>query len=283
MQPIYHNIDTDQFKPNDNLNPYIWKGDRMDIFARKQLLNIAKSFISSFDVADFDIEDVVVTGSIANYNWDEKNSDLDLHIIVDFSEVDENEELVKAFFDELRSNWNSKHSNIRVYGYPVEVYVQDSNEEHLSSGIYSIIKDDWVVKPSEENMETDIDDDVIREKASMFMGKIDNLEERLELSIEGIGEESVEDILEDANKLFDEIKGTRREAVGSKSFELSTGNLVFKVLRRNGYIGKLNDIRTCSFDYANSVWNGSTRQSWRNYSGADRNGSVVFSASRTAI
>ena len=42
-----------------------------------------------------------LTGSLANYNWS-SFSDVDLHIIVDFSQIDENYELVKGFFDNAR-------------------------------------------------------------------------------------------------------------------------------------------------------------------------------------
>ena len=41
-------------------------------------------FIESFGV-EFFIHDVVLTGSLANYNWSQY-SDVDLHIIIDFEE-----------------------------------------------------------------------------------------------------------------------------------------------------------------------------------------------------
>lgn len=275
-------IDTSSLHPKASLNPYIWKNNKLDIFVRKQLLKIAKDFISSFDVSDFDIKDIVITGSIANYNWNEENSDIDLHIIVDFGDVDDNEDLVKAFFDELRSNWNLKHSGIRVYGYPVEIYVQDKDEEHSSSGVYSILTDEWIIEPSVEKMSVEIDDEKVKEMADSFMRQIDFIEERFLLITDGISSETIENVLKDANDLFDEIKGTRRKEVKSKSFELSTGNLVFKVLRRNGYIGKLNDIRTLAYDYANSLRNGTTRESWQDFS-SPKSGATIFTVTKSAV
>lgn len=252
-------IDTQSLHPKQEMNQDIWKNGKMDIFVRRQLLKIAKHFITSFDISDFKIKDVIMTGSLANYNWDENNSDIDLHIIVDFDDIDENEKLVKSFFDELRTNWNNKHSGISVYGYPVEVYVQDEDERHSSSGVYSILTDEWVIEPSVDKMSREIDDDLVTYMADEFMERIDDLEERMLLVMDEIGDETFDDILEEANNIYKEIKDTRRQDVDSPSFELSTGNLVFKVLRRNGYIGKLLDIKTEAYDKSNSLVNGKHR------------------------
>ena len=48
------------------------------------------------------IEDLRLTGSLANYNWSEY-SDVDLHLVVDFEKIDEDIELVKAFFDSCQN------------------------------------------------------------------------------------------------------------------------------------------------------------------------------------
>jgi predicted nucleotidyltransferase len=49
---------------------------------RARLLDIAYDFIDFLGV-DIVVTDVVMTGSLANYNWSEY-SDVDLHIITDF-------------------------------------------------------------------------------------------------------------------------------------------------------------------------------------------------------
>ena len=67
------------------------------------LMDIVDEFVEGLDL-EAEIKDVIITGSLANYNWS-KFSDIDLHILVDFAEVNENEEMVKKFFDAVRSNW----------------------------------------------------------------------------------------------------------------------------------------------------------------------------------
>ena len=46
----------------------------------------------------------------------------------------------------------------------------------------------------------------------------------------------------DAKNLFDEIKEMRKSSLKGKSPEMSQGNIVFKILRRSGYIEKLIDV-----------------------------------------
>jgi predicted nucleotidyltransferase len=58
-------------------------------------MDIVDEFIERLDL-DADMKDIIVTGSLANYNWS-RFSDIDLHILIDFKEVNDNEELVKRF------------------------------------------------------------------------------------------------------------------------------------------------------------------------------------------
>jgi predicted nucleotidyltransferase len=54
------------------------------------------------------IKDIQLTGSLANYNWTNK-SDLDVHILIDFNDIDENVDLVKKALDGQRFIWNTRH------------------------------------------------------------------------------------------------------------------------------------------------------------------------------
>ena len=125
MQPIF--------------NPQIWKRGRMRPEIRERLQEIAEEFIEKLDLPNADIKDIILTGSLANYNWSEY-SDLDVHIVIDFKDVAEDEGLVKKYFDAVRANWNRNH-DIKVKGFEVELYVQDDDESHASTGIYSLLDD----------------------------------------------------------------------------------------------------------------------------------------------
>ena len=133
------------FEMQSRLNPAVWDNDQMRPAIRKRLQEIAEEFIEKLDLPNVEIKDIILTGSLANYNWSEY-SDLDVHIVVDFKEVAEDEGLVKKYFDAVRGNWNRTH-DIKVKGYEVELYVQDDDESHTSTGVYSILKDEWELEP----------------------------------------------------------------------------------------------------------------------------------------
>jgi hypothetical protein len=112
----------------------------------------------------------------------------------------------------------------------VEVYVQDVSEEHISSGVYSILHNKWLVEPKKET--PNIDDRKILEKGEEFGKKIDNLIRT--------PKEVTMDKLEDLRKKIKEFRQSGLESGGEYSYE----NLTFKLLRRNGYIQKLLQLKT---------------------------------------
>ena len=122
-------VDPEGFQINDQLEPRLWKDEKLRPFIGKKLMEIANDFIDGlpFNVT---IQDVRFTGSLANYNWSQY-SDIDLHIVVDFEELDDNKDLVKEMFDAKRLRWN-EHHDIKIKGYEVELYVEDVGEEHSS-------------------------------------------------------------------------------------------------------------------------------------------------------
>ncbi len=69
---------------------------------------IADDFFETLDIAWVDIDDIILTGSLANYNWS-KFSDVDIHILVDYEDVDDNVELVREYFMSKKNLWNDKH------------------------------------------------------------------------------------------------------------------------------------------------------------------------------
>ena len=44
------------------------------------------------------------------------------------------------------------HENLKIYGFPVEIYVQDVNEEHTANGMYSLESNDWIKVPEADNI-----------------------------------------------------------------------------------------------------------------------------------
>lgn len=242
-------FDLSSFKPQKQLNPKIWVNGKINSRVRLRLLDIADDFISSLEVDWVKPDDIILTGSLANYNWS-KFSDFDLHILMDFKKVDDRTNFVKDYFDSKKNLWNEKHENLKIYGFPVEIYVQDTNEEHTASGIYSLERNEWIKEPEPNRIKAiKLDKFLIKEKVFKFMKAIEKLESDCERSDD---EYSAEEVAKKAKDLFDKIKSMRREAL-KHGGEMSVGNIIFKCLRRFNYIGRLADVKSKTYDKIYSI------------------------------
>lgn len=225
------------FESQDELNPKIWEKDgnsyTMKPEVREKLLEIANLFIDFLGV-DVIVTDIIMIGSLVNYNWS-KYSDIDLHILVNFNQFSENsKDLYLEFFDLKKVIFNQKH-NITMFGYDVECFVQKEDETTFSSGIYSILYDMWMNEPKKSNTKN-IDKELIKDRASQWMRIIDGL-------IDNIQDEDPDEIKSLVKKYKEKLKKFRNCGL-EKGGEMSLENLVFKLLRRNGYIEKLYDTPT---------------------------------------
>lgn len=221
----------DSFSIQDSLNPKIWeqptkpKETTMKPKVRKALLRIAEEFIDYLG-DDIFVDDIVLTGSLANYNWSEY-SDFDLHILIDLQQYEKDAPLYKELFDLKKFIFNERH-DIKIFGYDVELYVQDTEEIHTSSGVYSIMNNEWITVP--EKIKFEIDKKVLENKIKCWTEKIDKATET----------QSIEDDVDVLENLRKKLKEYRKSGLDDKG-ELSYENLVFKFLRRSGHIQKLFD------------------------------------------
>jgi len=186
---------------------------------REALLRIGEQFEVHIDV-ETPIKDITLTGSMANYNYTQF-SDLDIHLLVDFDLVDENTELVRKYFRAKSFQWNSTH-DIQVKAHQAECYVQDINEPHHSTGVYSVLHDRWIRHP--RRVDPQVDERSVQRKATELAERIDKMSEEGDL-------DRLVSLRERISKL--------RAAGLEKEGEYSTENLTFKVLRRSGHLGRL--------------------------------------------
>jgi predicted nucleotidyltransferase len=225
------------FKLKDELCQKIWHGDVIDKKIREDLLQLAHDYFDALELRGIKIKDIILTGSLSNYNWS-KYSDFDLHILFDFEDINEDIELVRKYLDAFEKDWKWKH-DIKIKGFDVEIYCQNSSDKHHSTGIFSLMDNRWILRP--KRIDFEVDDKMIKKKSSYFMSKIDNL---YSLFKKGHGYREIGD---DIKKLWKKIKSYRQSGL-DKSGELSTENLVFKLLRRNGYIEKFVNLKSEVYD-----------------------------------
>ncbi len=229
------------FDVQPDLNQKIWEDDkRVRPGVKAALMDIVDEFVEGLDL-EAEIKDVIITGSLANYNWS-KFSDIDLHILVDFAEVNENEEMVKKFFDAVRSNWNKLH-NILVKGHEVEIYVQDEHEPHVSTGVYSLMDDQWLVTP--KKVKPELDKLTALKKMKYLAREVDKLS-----AVYDNGQ--YEEAFDMAQRLKEKLKRMRQGGL-EESGIYSPENLAFKMLRRSGDIEQLFAIYTAAYDKIHSL------------------------------
>jgi len=228
-------IDMATFEKQPELEPRIFRGDIMKPKIRKRLLKIVEDFLEGLKI-DVKPVDIRLTGSLANYNWS-KYSDIDLHIIVDYAQLGENKELVKAYFNAARMNWNDKH-DIKVHGYEVEIYMEDAEEEHIASGLYSLTDQQWLNEPDPAQVE--IDHGTAHKKSDDIMTQI-NLIEKFATQKPKAAMKSIE-------RLRAKVRRLRSAGLKSEKAEFSAENIAFKILRREGALDKLGDMKHNVYD-----------------------------------
>ena len=227
--------------PHKSLNKSLWtENDQLKPEVKEKLLKIAQQFISKTQGSEAEIKDIIFTGSLANYNYS-MLSDIDLHILIDFQEVNEDIDLVKDYFDAVKALWNYLH-DIRIKSHEVEIYVQNESEPHISTGVYSLLNDEWVKQPDApaSNKIFGGDKEIIAKKANSLMDQIDR-------AIAIMDEEKYDEAIARANKLSEKIKKFRKAGLESDG-EYSVENLAFKTLRNNGYLSKLSELKRDAYD-----------------------------------
>lgn len=246
-------IDLSSFNIKKDLNPKFWKDGKLDSRIRLKLLDIADDFIRFMGIDWVEPSDIILTGSIANYTWNSKSSDIDLHVVMDYSKIDDNRELVDNYLYAQKTIWNEEHDGISIYGFNVELFVEDeSSSETRHRAVYSLEKNEWVVPPDRESLATSkVDKSFIRKKVAEYMDKTDEIKTMFHDA--GDDTHKISEAGKMAGKLFDRIKKERKKSLEGAESEITNGNVIFKCLRRLGCIADLREIITTSYDISNSL------------------------------
>ena len=213
--------------PHQSLSSRLWANNKMKKDMRNALLNIAYEFIDYLGIS-IDVIDITITGSYANYNYT-PYSDIDLHVIIDFDSIGGDLDLVEEFFNAKKSFWNDRH-DIELRGIEIELYPQNSKEEHSSTGVYSVLNNEWIVEP--KRFKTDLDVDSLTKKSKIV---------RKEIAI------AMKNALESNNiiPVKNIIKKIRKMRISGleKAGELSDENIIYKVIRNSGDLQKLFNLK----------------------------------------
>ena len=254
-------VDLSSFTKKNELEPQLWKGETLDSKIRLKLLDIADDFWNYVDISFASPVGILLTGSICGFGWSDY-SDIDLHLVVDFSSIDERTDFVRQYMNEKRKAWNKEHSNLTIMGYPVEVYVEDVHDTTESDGIYDLEENKWAKKPSHKAGSGVDDEGGTKIQAADIMTIIDGMSNKLNAAKTPY---EFEEIHNDADSLFKKLKKLRSDSLKNGG-EDSVGNIAYKAVRREGYLDKLSDILVASYDKANSITESTSLNEWANFS-----------------
>lgn len=216
--------DTDmneEIKINDTLNKALFdRNNELREQVKYKLSNIVNEIrdIAEDNDITLNIKDVVLLGSNCSYNYT-KDSDIDLHIIVDTTEEDCNKHHLAVIYNLFKSSFNNSF-DITIKGIPVELYIEENETTAKSNGIYSLLTG-WIKKPTKESI-PDIDYDSIDKRLETYITRYNEL-------LDELGYTSDEDFKIDdednALTLVDEAYEPTSIGVAYKVFRVKNGKL----------------------------------------------------------
>lgn len=218
---------TPKFQYHSKLKSDIWdKNDNMKPEVTKYMINVAKIFVKFMDIPESEVKDVLFLGSYANFNYVPPGSDIDLHVVVSPAYLASlNPNHVKA----LNKSFNLTHKFAKLYGIPVELFLEDGSAAPAASSIYSVLHHRWIKKPVHNKPEID----------HKFVNAIfHDWYDKLDKAFGNGGEKG----FERGMKVFMEILKTRRAIINAPGgSEYAPENLAFKALRRSALGKRFND------------------------------------------
>lgn len=244
-------VDMTSFEKQNELNQDIWDSeDKLNSRVRLKLLDIADDFIETLGISWIKPIDIILTGSLCNYNWS-RYSDVDLHIVIDFNEISKKTEFVQEYFNAKKTQWNDLHTDLTIFGFNVELYVENIDNDSVRGGIYSLEKDEWIKKPLSKNISkiSSSKEEKIKYFASYFLTKIEDIEDEFNGPLDDV---ILRKLSNKCDKLIKTLQTIRKNGLKEKG-EMSVGNIIYKICRRTNYLDKLYDLKNKIYDKINSL------------------------------
>jgi hypothetical protein len=132
----------------------------------------------------------------------------------------------EELFDAKRHLYEQEH-DVKIYGIPVTLYVEDRNTPGVSGGLFSVANNRWITKPQRRQPKIDLKE--IDNMVLVWHTLIDNAERLQDLDT--------------AETLLKLARTYRKLGLKQPEGEFSTANLVYKVMRMDQSLERLQDLR----------------------------------------
>lgn len=212
----------EEFQIHDTLNPKLFDtaSNKLLPEVREKIIQIVASFEEYINVP-IKILDVQLVGSNVSFNYTDK-SDLDVHIIASFEDLEADEELLQALYDVKKASFN-KDTDIKIRGIDIEMYVQNVHSATISNGIYSVCTNDWIKEPKPIKSITKHNTD----------SEVQKWGEKIKQVVKSGDYDAIQDCI---NNLY----LIRHNSIAVDG-EYGKGNQIFKEIRNHGWLQALKD------------------------------------------
>ena len=230
-------VPTKTIKYSNQLNPKIWNNETKKLIpiVRYKLLEITKKYLETLKDLDIKFKDIILTGSAANYNYNDQ-SDLDVHIVVDYDKINQDNDLLLNYFKQIKDNWSNAYK-ITIHGLPVEMFIQDEKSKEVSSASrYSLLNDKWVIEPQHETPKYNIEE--IKKIAADFLTRFDDIKTEYK-----VNKKDIEKPIADIEQMKTDMSDLRKKGLDSELGEFSNENLAYKLLRNLLFFDKVNKFK----------------------------------------
>ena len=223
---------------HSELNPKLWQDGKLKEEVRGKLLQIAATWMKFAHIDPEYVVDIIITGGNVNFNYTPL-SDIDLHIVISRDALNPDRAMTDDYLQDKKILWTLSHQDINIYGYPVELYAQDVNEQpHANQGVYSIQKDEWIAMPMNIGLDFSSDHH-LQKKVQFYKDLIDKM----------ISQQATDGTFDMIKQRLKKLRGDSIAKFGEFAF----GNLVFKELRNQGYLDKMDMYQKSKQDKALSL------------------------------
>lgn len=205
---------------HEQLNQKLFDGDQLRPDVLEKINDIVNTFIDSLWIKP-KVLDVQLVGSNASYNYT-IHSDIDLHIIINFEDLQASPEIVNAMYNLEKTQFNKDH-DITIKGLDVELYIEDVNAGAISNGIYSIKYNKWIKYP---NKITNIPEYDLSKQLQSWKNVIEKV-------IDNKDKDQISEVI-------DKLYMIRKNSIAIDG-EYGKGNQLFKEIRNEGLLDKLKD------------------------------------------
>jgi hypothetical protein len=207
------------------LNPKLRNNFELKTEVRDRLLYIGQLWADYAKIPKEIVQDVIMTGGNANYNYTSK-SDIDVHLIVDRSKIGISKQFLDDYLQDKKTLWSIKNT-IKIYGFPIELYAQDSHDRYPENqGVFSLLNNRWIQMPKHLTLNF-AKDPFLKKKVEAFIDQIDTMIKN-QMDVTAFKE------------LRLKLKNMRDSSI-QKGGEFSQENLIFKELRNRGYLDRINN------------------------------------------